>query len=517
MLRAMRRLQALAAATALSALALAGGCGGGSDPGSELAGVASPAAKLFVEGSVRPSGELKANTDSVAQTVAHVDSLGDFVVEKLEEEARNEGEPFDFEKEVEPWLGESAALAWENGDDDEPLIAVESTDTAATQEFIDHQASQSDEPYEDGSYEGVDFKVGGKDDNAVGVIGDLLVVAEDEQGFKAAVDASSGDSLADDDRFQSAMDGATEGSLADLYVDVGGLIKESGDEIDPQARQLLDSAGIDPSEATAVASVVPGSDRVEVDVSSELGGEEAPSGDASELLGSMPAGSFAAFALSGFGEQLNEAIDSLDRAGVPGEIPPGQLKSGLKQAGIDLEKIASSLGDAAVFAEGRGESSLGGALVLTSDDPGQAKETVSNIGSLLRASGSSGISAISGRASGFSISDEELGRQPLVVVSAGNRIAIGYGAKPTLKGVSESGPKLAGSSAYREAVEALGGTPISAFVDGKGALALARALVPKSDSGFREAVPYLRRIASVAVGSDSEGEQATAKLIVGLK
>lgn len=513
----MRRPHLITACAALSALALGAGCGGGSGSSSDLAGVVPPATRIFVEGTVQPTGGLKANTDAVAQKVAGVDNLGDFVVEKLEEQARGEGEPFDFEKEVAPWLGEKAAFSWEKGEDDEPLMAIESTDTAATQEFIDHQASESDEPYDEGSYEGVDFKVGGKDDNAVGVIGEFLVVAEDEQAFKAAVDASSGESLGDEDRFKSAMDGAREGSLADVYLDVGGLLKESGDEIDPQARQLLDSAGIDPSEATAVASIVPGSDQVEVDLSSELGGEEAPSGDASGLLGEMPARSFAAFAVSGFGNQLNEAIDSLDKSGVPGQIPPGQLKNGLKQAGIDLEKIASSLGDAAVFAEGRGRSSLGGALVLTTKEAAQAKETVSNIGTLLRATQTPGVTAINGRASGFSIRSKELGPQPLVVVAAGDRIAIGYGTKATLKGIATSGGKLADTAAYKEAADALGGIPISAFVDGPGALALARALVPKSDSGFREAVPYLRRISSVALGSGSEGDLATAKLIVGLK
>ena len=64
---------------------------------------------------------------------------------------------------------------------------------------------------------------------------------------------------------------------------------------------------------------MPGSDQIEIDLSSDLGGEKAPSGDASELLGSLPADSFAAFAVSGFGEQLEEAIDSLDEAGHPGE------------------------------------------------------------------------------------------------------------------------------------------------------------------------------------------------------
>ena len=96
----------------------------------------------------------------------------------------------------------------------------------------------------------------------------------------------------------------------------------------------------------------PQSDQIAVDLSSELGGEEAPAGDASKLLGSLPANSFAAFSTSEFNEQLEEAIDSLDEEGIPPDLEPGELKSTLEQAGIDLDKIAASLEEAAVFAEG---------------------------------------------------------------------------------------------------------------------------------------------------------------------
>ena len=55
-----------------------------------------------------------------------------------------------------------------------------------------------------------------------------------------------------------------------------------------------------------MASVIPGTDQIEIDLSSDLGGEKPPSGDVSELLGTLPADSFAAFAASGFGEQLKK-------------------------------------------------------------------------------------------------------------------------------------------------------------------------------------------------------------------
>lgn len=512
---------ALPVLAAVAAIAIAG-CGGGSSSSSSVAGFAPPSSLVFVEGKLRPTGSLKANVDSIAKAVAGVDNLGDLIVEELEKSTREEGEPFDYEQEVEPWLGEDGGIALEDledGDSSEPLIIVETTDEAAAQKFVEDQAAASKVPYEDGSYEGVEFKVGGKEGNAVGVLDGFLLAADDEAAFEEAVDAANGDSLADESRFADAIGAAREGSLADVYVDVGGLIEKSGDQIDPQVRQLLQGAGIDPSEATAVASVVPGTDQVEVDLSSDLGGEQAPSGgDVSELIGSLPGDSFAAFAVSGFNEQLEEAIDELDKSGVPGEVPPNKLKSTLKAMGIDLEKIAASLEAAAVFAEGTGERNLGGALVLTTNGSDEAAETVANIGTLLRNFGAPGVTAVSGKASGFSIRSPELGHYPLVVVAREERIGIGYGFAQTLRGLgAEAGATLGDQPEYRAAVSSLGETPISAYVAGPEALELAEALVPREETGFWEATRYLKKIAYVALGTDMSGDQATAKLIVGIE
>lgn len=515
----MRRL-ALLPAAALALVALLAGCGSSDSSSADLAGVAPPKSVVFVEGAVRPSGELKANVDAIAQKVAGIDNLGEFVVEELESAASDDGEPVDYEKEIEPWLGERASVTFqrlEDGDLSDPIMAVQSTDTEATQSFIDTQAAESDEPYEDASYEGVDYKFGGSDENAIGVVDDLLLATKGEQDFKAAVDAADGDSLGDEAGFEQAISAASQGSLADVYVDVGGLIDQSGDQIDPQAREALKSAGIDPSEATALASLLPGTDQVEVQLSSDLGGEQAPSGDASSLLGSLPSTSFAALAVSGFGEQLQEAVDTLDEEGIPGNVPPNQLKKGLKEAGIDLDALTGSLQDAGVFAVGNSESRLGGALVLTTTDS-EATNAISKLGLLLRGAGVPGVTALNGKASGFSIRDEELGDKPLVVAAEGKRVAIGYGLPATLTGLSAGeGKTLSDNPAYDDAVAALGDTPISGFADGAAALRLADSLVPASESGFEEAKRYLRSIEFLAFGSTAEDELATAKLIVGLK
>jgi hypothetical protein len=513
----------LFAVLALAALiALAAGCGGGSS-GSRVAELAPPGAPVFVEGTLQPTGELKSNTEAIAERVAGIDNLGDDIVEKLESSARSEGEPIDFAKEIEPWLGERAGVFFEQLEEGNEFSGVgaivESTDTDATQEFIDTQVKAGEDSYNAASYEGVDFEVGGSEGNAIGVVGDFLVVAEGEKVFTEVVDASKGESLAAEDAFTKAISAASDGSLADVYVDVGKLIDQSGGQIDPTARQVLQNAGIDPSEATAVASVVPGSEQVEVEFSSDLAGQEAPTGDASSLLGALPGNAFAGFAVSGFGKQLKAAIDSLDKEGIPGTIPPGQLKKGLKELGIDLEGVAGSLQDAAVFAVGDDESSLGGALVLTTKGS-QATNTIANIGALLRGVHVKGVTALSGKYSGFSVRSPELGNKPLVVAAREGRIAIGYGLPATLNGLlSEKGKgkTLSEDPAYSDAVASLDGTPLAGFADGPAALSLADSLIPSADEGFEEAKKYLKSIRFLALGSASQEDLATARLIIGLK
>jgi uncharacterized protein DUF3352 len=511
----------LFATAATAALLAVGGCGGDESSGSDLAGLAPPNAPIFMEATLRPTGELKANADAAAKQIAGVDSLGGLIVEELESTAADEGEPFDYAKEVEPWLGDRGGLFFEKLDrDNDPTglgIMVESTDAGATREFIDNQVEESKDPYRSASYEGVDYEVGGDEDQAIGVVGDFLALGEDEQVFEEMVDASSGEALADQDTFSKAIAAASDGSLADFYLDAGSLIEQSGGGIDPTARQFLQSAGIDPSEATAVASVLPGEDQIAVELSSDLAGQEAPSGDASELLGSLPGNAFAGFAVSGFGKQLQEAIDALDEQGISGTVPPHQLKKGLKQLGIDLESFADSLRDAGIFAVGSSKSSLGGALVLTSEGE-RATETVSNIIKLLRGVQVQGVTVLRGKYEGFAVHSDELGEKQLVVAAREGRIAIGYGLPATLLGLAEGkGRTLSDNPAYGDAVDSLEGTPISAFADGAGALRLADALIPASDEGFEEAKKYLRGIRFLALGSASQDELATAKLMVGIK
>jgi hypothetical protein len=500
---------------------LATGCGGSSDSssGADPASVMPPGVPLYVSATLQPEGETKKNIESLAKELAGVDNLGDLIVEEFEKSAAGEGEEYDFEKEVSPWLGQEGGLflrEYEGENFEGYGVAIPVTDEDEARAFIDQQAEARGEAIKDASYEGIDFKVE-EDGSAVGVFNELVVVGRNEATFKAMVDASEGENLAGEKAFTDAMGNAPGESAADVYVDIGGLIEETGNEIDANTQTFLDSLGIEPKEATAVASLVPNSDNVELDISSNVSGENPPSGDASELLGSLPGTSVGALASSEFGKRFNEGIDKIDEEGIPGEVPPHQLKKTLKQAGVDLESIASSIGDVGVYVTGNSEKTLAGALVMESESDTQATNTVSNIGLFLRKAGVPGVTKITEGASGFSIRSPELGRQPVVVAAKGSRIVIGYGLASALSAFDESGKTLGDNPAFGEAEGALGSTPIAAFVDGHSALNLASALVPAGDEEFREAKKYLSKIEYLAVGSEASDGLATAKLIVGVE
>ena len=109
---------------------------------------------------------------------------------------------------------------------------------------------------------------------------------------------------------------------------------------------------------------------------------------------------------------------------------------------------------------------------------------------------------MSGQASGFSVRSPQLGHNPLVVASSGQRIAIGYGLSATLQGLGKEGSSstLAQDPTYKEASKSLGSTPISGFVDTRAALRLAESLGAASEAKFQLARPYLEKTRFLAIG-----------------
>jgi hypothetical protein len=331
------------------------------------------------------------------------------------------------------------------------------------------------------------------------------------------VKAFEGEGLNESAKFKDAMESAPDEGIGNVYVDIGGLIEETKSVLPPETEAFFDLVQIEPQKATAVATVIPRSEQLEIDVSSNLGKSVPEAGDATDALEALPATATLGFASAEFGKSFSEGLEEFSQKGVPGQIEPGELGEAFQAMGINVETLGESFGDLSGFVEGTSESNLGGAIVIATKDATEAKNMVANIGLLLRATRTPGVTAVNGEVSGFSVRVPDLGPTPLVVGSAGEKIVISYGAKAAAQALRSQTKTLGTTPGFEAAKSSLGSTPMSAFVDGGPMLKLVESLLsPEEQAEIAEAKPYLEKIDYLGVGAEAEGDTQTAKVIIGL-
>jgi Protein of unknown function (DUF3352) len=514
------------AALVAAALVVAG-CGGGSSDsgggGGEPASLAPADVPFYFEADLAPGAKTSEELDLLADTVLGIEDVSEYIAEKFDGAVVvGEGEKFDYEEEVEPWVGEKAGLYLQEYDGENfhgGGIALETSNAGEAEEFFETKNDEADEPAEAEEFEGNKFYVNPDDESVIGFIGDYLVYGETQGDFEDMVETSEGDEgLNESEKFKSAMEAAPDQGVGTLYVDIGGALKQAEAQISAEDQAGFAILGIEPRKATAVATLVPHSEQVEIDFSTNLSNASSVSGDASALLESLPATAVGAFATPEFGKTLGAEIDMLSEEGIAGQIEPGELKPALESIGINLDSIAASLGDIGGFVEGSSKASLGGAVVIETDDASEARNTVANLGLLLRTTGTEGVTAIHGEVSGFSVRSSGLGEEPLIIGAAGEKIVVAYGPKAAARALQANAKTLGTTADFEAAKATLGSTPISAFISGGPAVKLLDAtLNPGARAKFDSAKPYLQKISYVAIGSEAEGAQTTARIIVGVQ
>jgi hypothetical protein len=516
----LTRLRILAlAATATTAVALAA-CGG-DDSGTtddDPASLVPADAVVYGQATVRPQGKLKSDVETLASRVSGIDDPAGRLIGLLEESANEEptasGKQISFERDIDPWLGDEIGVFAKGFSEDPGAAIVQVTDPEAARQFIDDVRQEGDR---DATYKGTDYLLDGDDETAASVVGDFLV-AGDVPAFEQVVDVSEGDdSLGDQSDFTDALDQAPEGSIADGWASLERIAAEVREE-DPSNAQALDASLGDVSGKSVIASVVPSADSLELDFATDADASFQPS-DVSGLLESFPADSFAAFGIADLGGIVDRAIDQLESSNIPG-FSREAIDEQLSQAGLSLEDVTSALGDLGVFATGNTEASLQGAAVIASKDPEAARNLISKLTAITGLAQLSGASNIRPApiGKGISITDAaELGRQPLIVTTEGDRIAIGYGEETTRQALSGDGTTLSGDSNYRDAVKALGGDDLSGYVSLPAVFSLAESLGAINDPDYQQAKPYLDSLGYAVIGSGGEGDFKNSKIIVGVQ
>lgn len=502
----------------------AAGCGGG-DEGetSGLAQYAPADSVLYVEGAVRPEGDLSESIDAVLGRFPQGDQLGAKLTAEIDQSAREDGTDFSWAEDVEPWLGESAAfyardfeLSSSGGGDSEPeptagAFIAEVSDEGKAEESI-RKLAESEGELSDGSYEGVSYQVAqdpSSDDPLAFAVTDGVALIGNEQGLKDSIAASGAENLSSQSDYSSFVEDAGDSLYASFYLDGAGILESAGQELPPQQRRAFQKNFGQYLEQPVLGAVEVGEDEVSIEVSASSG--EVNAGEASSLLESGFADSWLAAAVPSFGQSFASSFEQATSTGVS-QAELNEINSQLqRQFGFQLSDL-EAVGDVAFFAAGTSVVSLElGALVQVSDAAARDNLLAAIRTGVLRG-GQGKVRPLSeSGAQGFSVTVPDL-PVPVNVLSKGDEIAIGAG--PAAESLLSGDGGLTGSQGFSDATEALGeGTAINFLLEFAPIVELVDS-TGQADADFEQARPYLEAFDLMAAGTELDGERATSRFVV---
>lgn len=500
-------------------LALAAGCGGsGGDPDADPAAIAPARAAVYLEATVDPEGETAEDFQALARRVTGEKDPGGALRALLEEKGE-----LDFERDVEPWLGDRLGVFVSSfttsgaGPDAEVALVAPTDDADAAKKVLERELAERDEGepaplLATRKHRDVSYKVDTREDTAVAIVEEYAVTGT-QGAVRATIDAAAGEALSETDAFSDARKEVEEDGLGFGYVRVSALLGGLG----PQglaARQLLGGAG-----ETLAFGLDADPDALRVE-SAALGVRGPASGPGS-VLGSLPSSAWMAAGVSDVGGQLDRALAGLGQLGALGGLDVDQILAQVRrQTGIDVrEDLIAWMGDAGLFVQGRTVSELGGALVVRSKDPERSARVVPRIGRLLRnvVPGAS-VEEFDERGVDAGVTLRMEGQElPVHIAAADDRfvIAVSDGA---LESALSRGGTIGTSPLFRDAAGKLGeGMKPAAFVD------LSRVREVLDDAGAFEgedgakAREVLERLTVVVAGTRRDGEVQRGRVIVGAR
>ncbi len=503
----LRRLTTLCAAVGLVAASLAG-CGGSDGP-SGPATIAPQDASLYFQATIRPQGSQKDAVNGFLSKVLNDNDPGAKIAQLVDDGFAAQGENRTYAEDVEPWLGDTAAVFTVGFFDNTPAaVAVSSDDPQAGVNLIRSESTN----VRDASHDGTDYQL---DENgqAFGQIDDFVVFG-DEKAYQAAIEASKGDSLADSGDYSQAENEVPDDAIASAYLNMDQLAQAvSRSESVPSdvSNKFFDTlVGNGP----VAGWVTPSSDSLEVAFSA---GESVLSdAGAGDLLASLPSNAWLAFDFGDLGKVVNSILDQSDEiTGFSRDTLIGQLRS---RSGIDLDRdVLSWLGKSALFVSGTSKPDIGGALVIESKDPAASQRGLAVLGraAARNVSGGSQVRPLAGGEPGFEITEPGTPK-PLQVFQKDDKVVIAYGQQAAAAAVGQS-QTLADSSALQKATADLGDSQATFFLDGPTVLQVAKNFGAKGDPNYEQAKPYLDALAYIVAASGTEGGRAVFRLLVGVQ
>jgi hypothetical protein len=499
----MRKLILLLAVLSAAAFAAAG-CGNENEAASGASELVPANAIFYGEATLKPEGDQKEAVDAILAKFPGGGQAGDKLKELIDKGLRESDEQLSFKNDIEPWLGDEAAVfaTGQEFKNAAGLIATEDEDKA-----LEALEKTADGEITNKTYKDTEYMTDSTDEAAA--VFDGFVVLGSEPGVKAVIDAKEGGSnLSDDEDYKNALDDAAEDRLGLFYMNSPELLKtlrQTGAPLPDSFKRFF--------EEPLVATLDADKDGVTFEGSVPEGiGRASLFGQASELLTELPGDSWLAMAQTDFGKLLDFYIDSF--AGVAGgrDAIAQQFKAA---TGLDLQRdVIDWMGDFGVFVRGTSVSELDGALVVETSDEAASGRMLEAIERLARTQGRAGAEISPRAGGGFTARISSVPKE-IHAFQENGRVVFAYGEEAARDAI-DPGQTLGDSEEFNSARDSLGDYDVSTFVLMQPIFDLVDSTDSANDADWQDAKPYLEPLSALLGGTSGEGDdlKSAIKLIV---
>jgi hypothetical protein len=489
----------------ITAIAVAAGCGNDSSGSSSAASLAPASSLVYGEATLRPEGDQQAAIDELVSKFPGEGSAGDRLRRLMEKAFAESDSDLSYKDDIEPWLGDEAAFFVSNfapdGNGADAAVLVATEDEDATVDAVEKDGDVRKTEYRDH-----DLYLSKDSDGAAAVLDGWLVLGT-PGGVKTAIDtAEGGEPIEGDERYDDTLADAPEDRLGFMYVNTPAFVRQL--EGLPGAAALGQFRQIFEEPVLVTADADESGVRFESTVPASLTQAFPIVAEGSGAAGELPADSWLAFAQPDLGKTIDGYLDLAGGALGGREVIQQQLE---RSTGLDLERdVISWMGDWGAFVRGTSVAELDGALVIETDDEAASSRFIDAIARLARENAEPGMRILplqlDGGGEGVTVRSPDL-PQPVHLFQRDGKVVGAYGDAAAQDAVDPA-ETLAGSPAYTEAQDALGGDyAISFFVAIEPILALAESEGAGADQDFQEAKPYLEPLGALVGGARRDGDK----------
>jgi hypothetical protein len=474
--------------------------------------MAVPADALFyAEMVVRPEGSLREGALDAAGKVLDTDDPEARIREMLRKAFEETGEDFDYDRDVEPWLGDRAGF-WvkpTEAKDNFGVLLLAAADSEKAEESLRASLERGGEPVTERSHGGTDYLVNGEK-VAAGLVGDFVAIGREPELVRT-IDAADGDSLAETDEYSDAVGVLPEDRLAFFWADTPGLFELAARQ-DPDIDRLRSLVPLGDLPPVAGAFLANG-ERLEVDIEARASKDLGLETVGTPLLQELPGDTWAATGSADLGKSLRDSIDRFGGA-LGGVALRGQVR---RETGLDLDRdILDWIGHAGFFVRGTTPNTIDGGVVIQPTDEDRAADSFGRIiGAIQQAAGGPVRPIeIEGADQAFAIRDVSAPR-PIVLARGSGLVVATYG-EAAAEAALGADDRLGEGDLYAEAEELVGMEP-SLLVSMPQVLELLDAAGAGGDPEFIEMRSYLDAFSVVAAGVSVGGKEATVRFGAGLR